>query len=353
MDAFKLAFETTIVGLLSFVWLALAVDILFPTFFLEAYTKVDAKYQSALGVAALTLAYVFGSAIMPVAGQLMNDEHWPLPEFAIRCWVTVQEVWRLGQVGEYPHEFTRLDGYKPMKDFISDGDFKNCRCSYVDVLVDPVDPDKDPVWPWPGFHDRLNKVDGDEDRRKRLLALFSVYENRILADLSDPKNDSLRQLHERIVVLRGAVINGALLFLLCLFGTLARRDNDDKKDQDKKDGKGEKNQNDGLEKLRKKIVDLIRPRTATGLVLAVLLTGLAIYCGSQDIKNPDIFDMPVLESLFGLATIFGGIFVYKGVRPRSFLNHRTVWVSLFLTLLAYGGWLWSEVLYDTAQKAVH
>ena len=33
MDVFKLAFETTIVGLLAFLWLGMAVDLVYPAFF--------------------------------------------------------------------------------------------------------------------------------------------------------------------------------------------------------------------------------------------------------------------------------------------------------------------------------
>jgi hypothetical protein len=329
MDVFKLAFETIVVGLLTFVWLALAVDLLFPTFFAKTVSHVSDQYQSAIGVALLILAYCFGSAIMPIAGQLINDEHWPLPEYAIRCWVTVREKWLLLQLDGSTN---LLANYAQTKDFTSGGDFGDCRCSYVDVFLehDPSsqlgEPKKVLSIPWSRARYRYKKqlFEDDEPRRQKLLALFNVYESRVLAELSD-KNDSFRQLHERIIVLRGAVINGTLLLLLCFFRVLARSDS---------------------EEFHWSVFNLTWFKTVLGVGLAVLLTLLAVRNGWQDLKNPDIFDIPILETLFGLATIFGGYWVVRGAPPRSFLNKHAVFASFFLTLLAYGGWMWSEVIYD-------
>jgi len=298
MDAFKLAFETTIVGLLTFVWLVVAVDLLFPTFFADAYSKVDAKYQSAVGVALLTLAYCFGSAIMPVAEQLMNDEHWPLPEFAIRCLV----MQKRSLLDDVKDNTDLIDAYTRAKDATTADQFTDCCPS----------------------HFRIFFTRGETKGSRKLLTLFALYENRILGDLS-PQNDSFRQLHERIVVLRGAVINGVLLFLLCLFRTIARSD---------------------TERFRRNVVDRIWLKTVLGVALAAGMAGAALYFGLQDLGNSDIFDIPVLETLFGLATLFGGFWVIKGVPYRSFLNKRTVFAAFFLTFIAYGGWLSSEVTYD-------
>jgi hypothetical protein len=342
MDVFKLAFETIVVGLLTFVWLALAVDLLFPKFFTDAVPKVSDKYQSVIGVALLTLAYCFGSAIMPVAGQLINDEHWPLPEYAIRCWVTLREAWLLSQVDGSTN---LLERYEHSRDYESRSHFSDCQCSYVDVFLKP-DPSALPGEPkkalsiplgWQEFQFRKQLVENDKLRRQKLLTMFGLYESKVLADLSD-KNDSFRQLHERIIVLRGAVINGAILFLLCFFRAIARTD---------------------AEVFRWRAIDRVWIKTTFGVGIAAFLTLLALRNGFADLQNPDIFDIPVLEILFGLATIFGGYWVIRGVPYRSFLNKRTVFVSFVLTLLAYGGWIWSEVIYDqqiifavaTAQKA--
>jgi hypothetical protein len=94
MDVFKLAFETIVVGLLAFVWLGVATYLLSPDFLTDLLSRrlpVFAKDNSTLlSVALLTLAYCLGSAILPIANQLVNDEHWPLSESAVRCQVFMQ-----------------------------------------------------------------------------------------------------------------------------------------------------------------------------------------------------------------------------------------------------------------------
>lgn len=343
MDVFKLAFETTIVGLLTFVWLAIALDLLFPNFFAKAVSTVGDKNQSAVGVALLTLAYVFGSAIMPVAGQLMNDEHWPLPEYAIRCWVSIRETWLLGRVEDSSN---LLNGRTLADDFPSDHPLSDCQCSYLDVFFDrdpsgqTGEPKKVLAIPrsYHQFQEKKQRVEKDEAGRRDVLTLFGIYENKILSDLSE-KNDSFRQLHERIVVLRGAVINGSLLFILCFFRAMARRDD---------------------EQFQGRVINRVWITTVLGVSLAVLSTLLSLRNAYEDLATPDIFDVPILEGLFGSVGVFGAYWVIKGVPDRPFLNWRFVFVTIFLTLVAYGGWIWSEVIYDqqiiiaiAVQKSAH
>lgn len=68
MDVFKLAFETTIVGLLTIGWQAVAAYLLFPDFQLASIAENLPDFLrsnlTALGVGALLLAK-----------QLVNDEH--------------------------------------------------------------------------------------------------------------------------------------------------------------------------------------------------------------------------------------------------------------------------------------
>jgi len=329
MDVFKLAFETTVVGLLTFVWLAVGLDLLFPNFFAKALSTLTDKNQSAVGVALLTLAYCFGSAIMPVAGQLMNDEHWPLPEYAIRCWVSIRETWLLEQVDG---DSNLLIGPTLSNDFSSSHPLSDCQCSYMDIFFqrDPSAKLDEParVLNLPrSFHEfqlKKQKVEDDEPGRRDVLTLFGIYESKILGDLSE-KNDSFRQLHERIIVLRGAVINGVILFILCFFRAMARSN---------------------TEQFQWKVVNRVWIKTVLGAGLAAAFTWLSVRNAYKDLITPNIFDIPILEMLFGTAIIFGGYWVIRGVPYRSFLNWRSVLVTIFLTLLAYGGWIWSEVIYD-------
>src|SRR5262252_5941752 len=103
MDVFKLAFETIVVGLLTVPWLAVATCLLFPEFRVDAAVQklpdFLQKNLTAVGVGGLVVAYCLGSAILPISNQLVNDEHWPLNESAIRCQVFVREELNLEAIG--------------------------------------------------------------------------------------------------------------------------------------------------------------------------------------------------------------------------------------------------------------
>jgi hypothetical protein len=321
MDVFKLAFETMIVGLLACTWLGIAIDLQFPTFFSWLIRSVGGKNENLIGLALLSLAYCLGSAIMPIADQLLNDEHWPLPEYAIRCWVSMEENDRLKDISE---DTKLLPGYK------STEDFEVCRCSYWDIFFAKKQEGSQKVRKvldipstWEEFKRRKDSVDDDADRDE-LLTVFLLYESKVLSQGLD-KTESFRQLRERIVVLRGAVISGTLLFLLCLFRAIARPE---------------------TEKFQWKVMDKVWIRTALGTLLALVFTAFSVNNALEDLRHPDIFDIPILEVLLGLTSVFGGFWVLKGVPSRSFLNIRFVFLTAFVTVFAYGGWMWSEVIYD-------
>ena len=311
MDVFKLAFETIIVGLLAFLWLGIAIDLLFPAFFARIVPACMEKNETLMGVGLLSLAYCLGSAILPISSQLLNDEHWPLPEDAIRCWVFMEEDKRLVNTIDHTES---LKHFEPLKDL------SDCHCSYWDIFFPevPGKGERTLTFPssWHDFRNSVRKVD-DEKKREKILTLFRLRESKILGQGSD-KTELFRQLRERITVLRGAVFSGFVLFLICLFGCIAPV-------------QGQPFNWKG---------------TLSGTILALCFTVFSLYNGYQDLKNPNIFDMPVLEGLLGVITIFGGYLVVSGVKARPFLKKRFLLLAGFFAALAYGGWMWSEVLYD-------
>src|SRR5438046_1679387 len=180
MDVFKLAFETMIVGILSFAWLAIAVDLLFPESFAHVVQPLWDKNQTLIGAVFLSSAYCLGSAMMPISGQLLNDEHWPLPEYAIRCWVSMEENDRLKHISE---DTELLPNYK------STEDFEVCRCSYWDIFFKQAQDKKsqkvqkvlDIPPTWEEFKRRRDSVD-DDINRAELLTLFLVYETTVRSE---------------------------------------------------------------------------------------------------------------------------------------------------------------------------
>src|SRR6266851_4713839 len=331
MDIFKLAFETTVVGLLAFLWIGLATYLLFPAFVTALVKERIPAYsnQTLLGVAALTAAYCLGSAILPVANQLVNDEHWPLTESALRCQVFTRQEVRLENIHD-----TAL----PKDKGLTLENLQPIHCSYWAPVFAPADGEDRHIgariWGflrlWVGSEVKTNEGDQnlsknceeaktrcDGFKQRRILTLFQLEESAVLNQSSD-KTERLRQLHERIVVLRGAVFSGFVLFFVCLCAYFARETGD----------KGH------------------WTRTGCGIVLALIFTVFALHNGYRDLENANIFDIPVLESLLAVITIFGVFLVCRGLETRQFQNKRYLLVALFLAGLAYGGWMWSEIIYD-------
>jgi hypothetical protein len=271
MDVFKLAFETMIVGILSFAWLAIAVDLLFSDFFVKVIQPVWDKNQTAIGAAVPSFAYCLGSAIMPISGQLVNDEHWPLPEFAIRCRVMKEENSRLNDI----RQNTEL-----LLHHRSTEDLNVCPRSFWDVSS-PEDGEMHPwTFAWRVFLRAFRVDDGHKQNNSnanKLLTLFQLYESKVLSQGSANSDNTefFRQQHERIVVLRGAVIGGMVLSLLCSFRVIARLDN---------------------QKFSWKTVDKVWVKTVLGTGLALWFTWFSGANAHDDLKNSVIFDVPILET---------------------------------------------------------
>jgi hypothetical protein len=386
MDVFKLAFETTIVGLLTFVWLGVATYLLFPDFKLDSIKErlpaLVKDNPTAIGIGALILAYCLGSAILPIANQLVNDEHWPLNESGIRCQVFTEQGHWLKNVGvdELPKgkdfslaelepghcsywapiftarpigirariwRFLRLlvgssvassrEGVKSEEALLKIVDAlergradKNraalCQVQDSAVLAEvcgyfEAGKDKEALGvicgDAGGEIDKTVAAKCDEFKAGKILTIFQEQEITVLNQGAD-KTERLRQLHERIVVLRGAVFSGFVLLLICLFAFFARMNGSNS--------------------------NWLRP--ACGILIAVLFSVFGFFNGYRDLVNQDIFDTPVLEILLVVITLFGGVLAFRRANTPRFLTKRYVLVALFFTGLTYGGWMWSEILYD-------
>lgn len=310
MDAFKLAFETTIVGISAFLWLGIAIDLISPTFLPQIKSWLEGTNQSLVGAALLVTAYCLGSAILPISAQLVNDEHWPLPEDVIRCRVTEEEEGRLKLV-----KYSSLPNPQ-----IARSNGSACACSLWSRVRGggKTNPNGTPTASLARNEAMsVEQLSGADAQQKVKLAQFEVLENRALGQGTN-REELFRQLRERMIVLRGAVFSGLILFLICLFGCIAPE-----RDQ-----------------------PINWWRTFLGIVLASGLTILLIRNGYRDLQNPSIFDIPILEAVLGTISVFGGFLAVRGVRRRSFLRVQFLLVIAFGAAFSYGGWIWSEVLYD-------
>lgn len=339
MDVFKLAFETTVVGLLTMGWLCIATHLLFPDFqldfVLQKLPDFAQKNLTAVGVCALILAYCLGSATLPISNQLVNDEHWPLNESAIRCQVFTKQELNLRSIRE-----TTLSAL-PIDKAFSFSELTPRHCSYwAPIFTEekigiqtrvrrflrrwvglPTSAGEDVTERDPKELEEVCRTSEstkcDEFKARRILTIFQQQEAAVLSQPSD-RTESLRQLHERIVVLRGTIFSLFVLLLICLFAYFARV-------------------NGGAS-------HWMRP--ACGAILAVAFTVFAAFNGYQDLADRDIFDIPVLECLLVVITIFGVVLAVGKAKSERFQSKRYVLITLFFTGLTYGGWMWSEIIYD-------
>lgn len=323
MDVFKLAFETTMVGVLAFLWLGIAVDLVYPPFFARIIPGALGRNDTLLGVAVLSLAYCIGSAIIPISSQMVNDEHWPVPEAAIRCLVLEDLNDQLDGIG-------RIELLKPHE---PGDDFNACHRTFLDRFreQEPKTHKRKMTWdtvrsglqmtferrdPAPRAEHEEEEIENNK-KLGNILTKFQLMETQILSQGTD-KTERLRQLHERIVVLRGAVFNGFCFLLICLFASLAPI-------------------NGNAFPWKKRV---------GGTLLAVVFTAFSAVNGFEDLTHFNISDIPALEGLLAVITVFGGFLVYYGVKDRPYLGKRIVLVAGFFAALSYGGWMWSEVIYD-------
>ena len=338
MDVFKLAFETTVVGLLTVGWLVVVTYLLFPNFRLDSLGEFlpDSLQNNltAMGIGALILTYCLGSAVLPISSQLVNDEHWPLNESAIRCQVFTHQQSDFLDVGlnaipqdkasnlNRPFTLNDLEPrhcsyWAPIFTREKVGFFERLRRFGVRWIGQPIDTDETTQDRNSICQTRPKSTACDEFKADRILTIFRQQETAVLSQAAE-RTESLRQLHERIVVLRGAIFSGFVLVLVFLFAFFAR--------------------------VNGAPSHWIRP--AFGGVLALAFTVFAGCNGYQDLVNRNIFDIPVFECLVMVITLFGLRLVFHKAKNERFHSKRYLLITLFFTGLAYGGWMWSEIIYD-------
>lgn len=161
----------------------------------------------------LTLAYCLGSAILPIADQFVNDEHWPLNEDAIRCMVFIGQDQPSAEDRPAHCSYWAPVFYADEKEEAHTGVWRFLKLSFhkaypgVRWFLKLSFPS-----PWHG---------GDrDDKRAKILTLFQQQEAAVLNLSRD--TESLKQLHERIVVLRGSVFSLFILCMMSIFAVFAR-----------------------------------------------------------------------------------------------------------------------------------
>jgi len=296
MDALKIAFETVIVGALALPWVVLLVD-LFCSEGEECHIKYllakaqSQKWATIAGVLLFALAYLLGSSVARLAEDLSNDDDLIIfpTEDSIREAVYCDEDDQLANqgvlaVGTVLQRITRAG-------------------------------DRSPLCPSPADGEQQKSV-----KESNLRSVFAFQESSLLLADGD-KTARVRFLHQQLGVLRGAVLNGLIATVLCLFGFCAR----------------------DRQWCWKKLLALALPLVLLGVALCAMFRHLREHWSVSK-----LLEAPPMMELVLIAIALAGVWVVwvsaKGVPERCY--GRWSIFSLLLTLLAFSGWWFTEILYD-------
>jgi hypothetical protein len=291
MGALNFAFDTIVVGALALPWLVLVVDLFVPQDTkggrLEALLSFVRDNSAVAGVLLVAMAYFMGSAVSRIAQDFFNDDDLDVPvtEENIRTYVYCN------QATTSPWLFsTGIPKDEPQL-------LLPCQ-----IKLDQISGNAGPL---------SNDTD-KETIKNDVRRVFHVQESALLLKGVD-NTERLRQLHEQIVVLRGAAFNGLIALSLCVFGWCAKHQS--------------------------------KVRWFLALLpLAVLIVGL--YALINHLGSGRAFlAPPFMEFTLLVIAVAGLVALWKGADGEFGVGFV---LSLVLTPMAWLGWWWTEILYDEA-----
>lgn len=250
MGALTIAFDITLVGALALPWVYLAIHLFIfegENYLQEAMDWIsDQGAQAVAGVLLFAMAFTLGSAISRVAQDFFNDDDLRIP-WMLRMTMTEDRIVAsvyceadetlvlhpsqatptlTKKLETYEHEKANCckpgeppqsGGVKPSNEKEGIRAHKSRTCTGAEqtpclcqMIVNGVRR---------SAYDKQHKEE-EEDLLTTTRDIFGLEENALLLRGEDATL-RLRQLHDQIMVLRGATFNGLIAFSLCLFGWAA------------------------------------------------------------------------------------------------------------------------------------
>lgn len=308
LDALKFAFEILVVGVLALPWLAVLNRIFrfeHDSDFPIGLSSVPEGARGAVTVAiVIAFGYLLGSAVSRFSRDFFNDELWkPLPtEDMIRDNVYYDEFCsEHAFVYQYWSQPIHLE---PPSDFCPDKKTKEKLLrGKSEELAKFSELDKD----------QLESFDG------KVQEAFMLEESELLLQGLD-KVDRLKQYYDQITVLRGAAFNGFILLLLCVFGTCGAL---------RAHWSGHR------------ILRLLTFLPAGSVAVFALYRSWMHLHGAVQHHYSD----PPLAELVILLLAGTGLFVTAKAEA-GVPYFRFCILAAVLTAISFGGWWWTEVMYD-------
>lgn len=327
MDVLKFAFEIMIVGALALPWLVVVIRIFFsdaasgkPIDFKLFPSPVSEQAQQAIAIALIiATGYLLGSAVSRISRNLFNDK-------LLGNFLSLPTEDRIRRA-VYREEYCEKKLLR----------FRNLPC---------VRKDQPPCGEW--MCQQTNNGTDTKEFDEVVQEMFRLQEGELLLEGKD-KVDRLKEYYDQITVLRGAALNGFILFALCSFGALGNR----------------------------------RAASSSSIlkVLMFLPAGAVVLCGAYSlwyhvhnagtlyshsplaapvgapplaelmhkaelVHKADVFYVhpPLAELVLLLLGVVGFFVISKARREKFYVP--TLLVAAILTLVSFGGWWWTEVMYD-------
>jgi hypothetical protein len=226
LGALTIAFDTIIVGALALPWVYLIVHLFF--FKSEGWLQdfldwvQDNNLQAIAAVLLFAVTYTLGSSIERVAQDFFNDDDLRIPYVFFMTWTEnriIASVYcetdnRLLQPesaksAALADELQKLEGQsiccKPQATCANSplDQTQPCPCEFI-------------LKGFAGHASGAEHGKKEDELKGTTWDIFGIEENGLLLK-GDDDTLRLRQMHDQIVVLRGATFNGLIAFSLCLF----------------------------------------------------------------------------------------------------------------------------------------
>jgi hypothetical protein len=223
MGALTIAFDTTIVGALALSWVLIVVHL----FFFEGEERLgdflkwlkEQGQPTVVGVLLFAMTYTLGSAVSRTARDFFNDDD-----------LRVQVGGQLFRVGVTEDRIVASVYCSVRDNDLLPADKENpVIAERLTIFKKGASPDgcrRTLTWSErQKWLERKKYNKADDDLIDAARDLFSLQENSLMEKGGD-YSVRLRQLHDQVMVLRGAAFNGLIAFSLCVFawGATLRRD---------------------------------------------------------------------------------------------------------------------------------
>jgi hypothetical protein len=219
MGALTIAFDTTIVGALAFFWVLMVVHL----FFVNGENRLgkildwvkDQEQPAVVGVLLFAMTYTLGSAVSRMAQDLFNDDDLYLQ--------VPGRLFRAGLTEDRIHTRVYCDMYD---DHLLMAGTENPALLGEIYTFQALKAKKPLCWLTLRWSVRYTyDREADDKLKDTAVDIFSLQENALMVKGED-YTVRLRQIHNQIMVLRGAAFNGLIGFSLCVFalGKALRRE---------------------------------------------------------------------------------------------------------------------------------